>query len=773
MHDTNHRAERLEQLSRMLFAATVALLPLFFIPWGFPLPLAKVVLFGVLSATSLGFYLVAEIQRGEIRLPRGFFFAAATLLPVVYVVSAILSESSVHSWFGSGGTGTVYFMALAYLAFASPLVYVRNVSDARTLLSAVFVGGALVLLFQLLIFVAAFLSVNILSTPSQNLVGRWGDLSMYSAVLLLASCAALQFLRIESFGKGLLVFLAGASALVLFLANLHVAWGVLLAASLVLFAFGFFAQGHGEVTRRVPFIALFLVVFSGSFFLYGENSLSVNRSVAATIGIAEVDARPTLESTIAVIKGTYAEGAVSSFLGGGPGTFDEKWRIYKPQEVNASVFWGIDFEEGFGTVPTALVSTGLLGGLAWLLFIVGLAYTGLRTLVRAREGDEEGDLGLIAFFGALCVFLAALVYPLGGTVLLIGFVLAGIAAPLSREEGEPRASFSLQRESRERTIAGFLIVFISLSAIGLFGKGIHAGALEALYVSSVGALGEADLTRAGKYSDLALSIHRSDRVLRLKTEIGIRQLQMIAESPDTADAKQQFEATLRPTLDYALEAVRYDSLSYLNWLSLARAYDFLSSLGVQGAYDNAKASYAETIRRNPTNPSTLLSLARLEIPRGNYTAARDFIAEALELKGNYTEAVMLTVQLEYARGNLDAAATAARAAVATAPQNPHLWFELGLLLYTKGDSAGAVDAFKQSLTFEPSYANAKYFLGLSLERVGLTSQAVAVFEELRTANPNNTEISLILTNLRLGKPPFSGLGVSSDPAGRTFPPIAD
>jgi tetratricopeptide (TPR) repeat protein len=114
------------------------------------------------------------------------------------------------------------------------------------------------------------------------------------------------------------------------------------------------------------------------------------------------------------------------------------------------------------------------------------------------------------------------------------------------------------------------------------------------------------------------------------------------------------------------------------------------------------------------------------------------------------------VQLDVAKNDIPSAIAAAQSAIETSPSSASLWFELGLLYYSKGDTADAMLVLEQAVKLQSNYANAQYFLGLSYAVQGRLPDAIAQFEDLAKTNPNNAEISLILNNLKAGKPPFTG-----------------
>lgn len=763
--------QRLKRAARILLYAAGGLLPVFIVP----VPvldslLAKVVLFTTLLGGAVLLHIAAETRAGEVRLPRALFLGAAAFLPAVYVAAALFSENPLVSWFGNAGTDTVFFMVLCFATLAAIPLLMTEEKDVRTLLSVFFGTAALVGVFQLFNFLSSALSLDFFA-PTENLIGSWNNLGAYMGIVLIASATALQFGRFRGLEKGILWFLLAISLLTTFLVNLTVLWATLFLSLVGLFIIGCFPRFdlRRGFARHLPLFTAVIAALSGLLLLYGD---AWSSKAASSLGIGAIEARPSLESTFSVAEETYKSRALAPLLGSGPNTFNEQWAMHKPDEVNASVFWGVDFQSGFGTIPTSFVTAGLFGGIAWLILIAGALFTMVRLFLRLREREEDMlALGLAASFGALGTFALAAVFPLNQTVLLTAFMLAGAGLAISRTAGSPALVYSFERGPRDRAIAGSIVAVCALlSLIGIFAIGRHA-ASEAYNGLAVRKAQAGALEEGYERAQTALSIKRSDKNLRLLTDIGLLRLRAIASEPQDEGSPARFEEALRPTLDYALEAVRYDPRAYLNWFSLARVYDFLATLEVQGAYDNAKASYSEAIAKNPKHPGLYVHSARLEASQGNYSAARDLIARALEKKPNFTEAVLLTVQMEYLRGNMQGAITAARAAAATAPQNATLWFELGLLLYTNNATTEAIGAFRNALTAAPTFANAKYFLGLSLDRVGLKADAITLFEGLRREYPDNQELDRILTNLRSGKSALAAAPEAS-PLQRQTAPIA-
>jgi tetratricopeptide (TPR) repeat protein len=114
-------------------------------------------------------------------------------------------------------------------------------------------------------------------------------------------------------------------------------------------------------------------------------------------------------------------------------------------------------------------------------------------------------------------------------------------------------------------------------------------------------------------------------------------------------------------------------------------------------------------------------------------------------------------------------------AISINTQSPLLYFQLGLLQYTDKDYASAAKSLESAVALQPDYANAKYFLGLSYARLGENQKAVEQFKKLAETNPENQEISFILTNLEAGKSPFADAKppVTPNPEKRSSLPVKE
>src|SRR3989338_2696314 len=460
----------------------------------------------------------------------------------------------------------------------------------------------------------------------------------------------------------------------------------------------------------------------------------IGSKLATSFNINQIDVRPSWQSTMNVAKQTLKSDPI---LGSGPNRFASEWLKYKDPSVNSTIFWGTDFNFGIGTLPTFIVTSGLLGTIAWLFFIGCFLYVGFRSMFVPVEDKTDRYLVTMSFLGALFLWIFNLIYAPGNVVSALTFITTGlfvaslVSANLSKMKsgeytGKPKLSF-----------ATVLVLIFTLVV-----------AVTAEYFI---------LQRYIAYVQFQKGVLAANG----------------AEGANEAEAmRTNFQNLLGTTLNHANRAIEIDKTNYANWLVRGRVYELIVPLKIEGAYNFAKTTYEEAIKINPHNPAIYLMLARLESTNGNNEAALSYIDQALKEKANYTDAVFMKAQIEIAEGKIKDAIKSVESAAIIQPNDPTILFQLGFLKFNVKDYTGAIQALEDATRLNPIYANAKYFLGLAYEKMNRDSDAIKQFTELKETNPDNAEIDLILSNLKAGKAPFSD-AADSQPEKRTKPPVEE
>jgi len=771
--------------SRYAYLAGIVLALVLVIPtaW-FPFQLAKVAVFSLLVAVAVVLFVLGGGAREFVRA-HGFYWALLiAALPVSYLFSYLFSTDKSLAFTGTGiETDTILFVTLASIAFLLSFVLFRTLRTARLLMSVVFWALTATVIVQAIVIIFG-LPFDIFADRSVNLIGKWNDLGLAAAllgVLMLVqaelSGASITKKAIWSVGAVLLAILLG-------IINLSLAWAFILAASIALGIIKFLtlrraragtAEEKVAPVHMVPWFATAGIVVSTLFLLFGGG---INTALTTLFPVSSLEVRPSLSSTLDVI-GAARDGSLGrAIIGTGPNTFANSWVTHKPAEVNQSLFWNLDFNVGFSTFMTAFGTVGLIGILAWLvpLFLITLGV--VRVLRLSVLSREEKIASTAIVFGSVFLIASILLYVPSAAMILLAFTLAGATFGFLWRQGQPSVSDEETAPTassfKQMASLGVMVVLVVLAVVVTFISDRRLIA-EAYTQRAQYVLGQGNLDEGSAILTTALAVEKDRNNMRLATDAGNLRLQKIASDTTTPASvlQQQFATALTSTIDAGKAGVALYPTDYQQHLSLARIYDFLNTLKIEGAYDSAKQYYAEAQKLNPNNPQIALSLARLEAAKGNLQLTQEAVTRALTLKPNYTDAILFVVQLNVANNDIPNAIRAATAAAQTAPGVGPIWFELGLLYYAAGDTKSAVPALEQAVTIVPDYANAKYFLGLSYYNEKRSAEAQKQFEDLAKSNPESEEVKLILSNIKANKPPFESAQppVSTNPTKRTTAPL--
>lgn len=775
----------LDNVAYGIIAAVVFLSPFFFLPFlGISAEFAKISLLeiGVLLAFLL--WLVARLRDGVLSFPRSGILAAAVLVPFITLVAGIFSGQARVSLMGIGtGAETITFLGIITFTLLMVLaaLFFGERKRLLTLYAGLFVGAFIIASFQVARFIGGtdFLSFGLFGGPTDNVLGKWNDLGLFFGMIVLLSVLILQFLLIRGAVQWVLRATLVASIVFLAIIDFSPAWILLGIFSLAAFVYGLsFGSGTGVAVaaeparRRLPFTPLIVAIIALVFLLPGD---LLTGAISSKLNIQQIEVRPSWSATYDITKETFKEDSV---FGVGPNRFNSQWLLHKPAGVNETLFWNSDFNFGIGIIPSAGVTMGIAGILAWLSFLGVFVYFGGRAALTART-DALARFGVVSsFFLALYLWVAAIFYVPGVAMFAFAFLFTGIYVALLTKEGTIKtATLSFLGNPRFGFLSVLIIIILVIvSVVGeyILGQRFVAASFFGRGITTANISG--DLARAEAFVGRASQLYKSDVYYRALTEVQVARLGNILSQKDVGQdtLRTQFQEGLGNAISNARAAKEYDPTNYQNWLSLGRVYEAVVPLGIEGAYDNATAAYHEALLRNPHGPAMYVIFARLEVTKGNTAKAKEYLNTALAEKSNYTEAIFLLSQIEAQEGNIREAIAQTERASLIAPNDTGIFFQLGFLRYKGGDYEGAISALERAVILNPVYANAKYFLGLAYDRAGRRDDAILQFNDILILNPGNVEVESILENLRAGTDPFASIVPPEEPPEeRTKPPIEE
>lgn len=770
-----------------LAAAAVAFMPTTVAPF-IPFLYTKVSILAIGGLIALVLFVLARLTRGNIVMPPLTLLGAVWFVPAAYALSTLFSGvSPATAFFGREFEHDTFgfIIILAGLATLTALSF-RRASQYRTFFGVLGVTYALVLAAQLFFIIVGRVAPSV-ATSTTNLIGSFPDLGMFAGLGVLVILLALRLLDMPARLRTILHVLGGVALFVIALVNSPLIWVAIGLVALALFIESIMrhrastsedadldgvalllADSEGETasTQSRSLVAPLVTLVLALFFVIGGNSLG--NSLVAAFGANVIDVRPSWTSTFDVGSHTYAS---SPLFGSGPGTFGEQWLKFRDANINKTVFWNIDFISGIGALPTAFVTTGILGALAWLAFIVLYLFIGLRTLLfRLPKDPLMRFVSVSSFLGGVYVLGLTVFTVPGPVVLATGFLMIGIFISSLRHASRAREwGIVFSRNPR----VGFVIVFgltlLLLASILASYVVIERYLATVSYVDGAQALAAGNLDRADAAITRSITFAPTDRAYQLQAALGVARMNQLAQNTtlSQSEAQQAFQATLLASIQAALRATELGPNNYQNWAMLGNVYQTVVPLRIEGAYDNAKTAYQRAVSLNPTSPVLPFVIAQLEIAQGNAAGAEEALRNAITLKPDYTQAIFLYSQLQVQQGRAREALAAAEAALFLEPNNPVILFQVGILRSALGDTNGAVGALARAVELNESYANARFFLGVMLAIQGKYPEAAAQLEALAALSEENAAaVAADLVKLRAGTNPFpaSRLGALGIPS---------
>lgn len=758
-----------ENLSRVVFLIFIFLLPIWILPTTiFPLEMNKAYLsfFAVAIITVL--WLIGFIQSGELKVPKSAILLFLLAITVVWFLAALFSQNRPLSFVGEG-YNLDSFGIIALFTFLAVLISFLFQEEKWSLqIFYAFFGSAFVLfVFQFFrsLFNLTILPFNVFPVKTSNLLGSWSELGIFFGLVGLESLVFLQFFKKKKAFFGIIL---GLSILVLIGVNFKAAWALLAGFSMLILIYIFSVSKERRIITGLPLIIFIIAVL----FIF-LRPLVGDLLVSADLNYLEV--RPSWSATFEIVKNSLRNNPI---LGTGPGTFVYNWLSFKPRSINLTPFWNARFNYGIGLIPSLAASAGILGILAWLCFFIFFLIQILK-IINIKNGKENNisqSLVLVSFFGAAYLWIFNVIYVSTFALFALAFIFTGLTVAQIARIGKIRVwNVNFMAGPKIRFIASLFILVIIIAAIGtfyVFSKKYAASYYFAKGIAVFNSEGNAEKTE--NYFLKSANLDPQDRYFRVLGELGLLKLNKILNNIELPadELRNQFQNGLSSTIQSGQSAVNINKLDPLNWANLAKIYESVIPLKIEGTSDLALKNYDEALKRDPTNPDYFIAKARILVQTNKLDDAKNFLKEAINLKSDYATPHFILSQIEAAGGNLKEAIARTRDAQFLAQNDIGILFQLGLLYYQNQEYDNAKQVFQKTVFINQNYSNARYFLGLIYDREGDKDKAIAEFEKIETLNPDNQEVKKILANLKAGKPALENIAPPApQPEKRESPPI--
>lgn len=761
------KVEFFNRLSFVTLLFTLFACLFFFIPYSpVTLEASKGFLLSIGTTLSLFFWLISRLGDGKFVVPKDKLVLFALAIPLVFLISSFFSSSFNVSLFGSGfEIGTFGSMLILFIVFFLSSIYFQSEKRLWYFIGALFIGGLILVVFELLSVLIGFDRIFprfLQGISSGNLVGSWNNFALLIGALVLLSVFTIELLKTKTKFRIVQYLLLSLGMLFLIIINVPLVWILIGLFSVIIFVYSVSLQHSGvkviegeENKKRFPFASL-IILFISLLSLIGSNL--IGNLVSNYVSLNNPDVRPSIVTTSQIAWKSIKH---NPLFGTGPNTFVIDWALWQPKEIAQTVFWNVDFTNGYSLLTTFAITTGLLGLVAFLLFLVIYVARSIQSIRIALQNTLSNYFIMTTLMISIYSWITIIFYNPNIIMLMLAFSSSGmLIGILVYKQAIPVRNFSFLSDPRNSFFSILILLVLMVSAASLtyiyiekftsiiyFSKSLNSGnTIESLSKS------EGMLLKA-------ISLNKNDVYYRSLSQVYLNQIGVLVNdktiSPDIL--KSNLQQLVNNAQESAGLAVNQNPKQYLNYMNLGNIYSTLVSFSVTNSYESAVISYDKALLLAPNNPSIPLAKASLEFVNKNNSEARKFIKQALDLKVNYVDAIFLLVQIETDEGNLSEAIKQAEYAGSVAPNDATVFFRLGLLRYNNSDYTGAVSAFEKAVILDNSYLNARYFLGQSYKKIGRGNEALVQFNILAKILPDNQDVKNAITGVNAPAPDTSNM----------------
>lgn len=592
----------------------VFLLPILFLPFA-----SEVREFNKQALLILAVLVMLVVWVIRVLSHRSFSFVKTPLdyiLPVfllVYLVSSLFSVDQVSSFLGYYGRFTASFASVLSLVVLYYLLvnHVSSQAFVGRLTKYLLISAGLVLVYSFLQLLGIFvLPFDFASDRAFNPIGSMVALGIFSAIFLVI--LQWQWLNDQSLTKTKrLVYLTVSvlSLLVIFLINAFIAWLVLGLGLICLLALSMVVGPQHQTTSwfwRPMVLLVIAILFIAFQFL--PASLNPRRLIQVNLPI---EIQLSQATTWNMVKNSVSSSVKQAVIGSGPGTTGLVFGDIKPETLNKTVVWNLNFDRASQETANLVIETGILGLLAFELTALFFLFYALHFLLK-KEVLVSKTYAVTFFLIWVTLYFAHFFYFFNTTFQFLYWFSLSIFMTLSVERSESEAkilSFAASPRSAMSSVFVSLLLLAVLIVGGFFQVAVVMA--ETAYASGIRILNQ-------RQPNFVLVNEAFDRAIRLNPyrdvyylALGQNLIFLASEEAGKQNPNiSNIQNWLAASVNAGLVATRTSPAKAGNWSALAQFYSNIKPLGIVGTDEAIVRNWEEAIRRDPKNPVLLVQLAR-------------------------------------------------------------------------------------------------------------------------------------------------------------------
>lgn len=745
-------------------AALLFLVPLFFLPFTSEVrEFNKQTLIFILVVVMLGVWVIRILTTRSVSWVKTSLDYILMTYVAVYLVSSFMSIDKVSSFLGYYGRFTGSFLSVVSLIVLYYIVVnnVRTQRLTRNLINILMTSGGIVVIYSLFQILGFYiLRFDFAKKTSFNPIGSLVSLGIFAAIILILVQWAWLTQKNSKLKHVFYAVVTIAGLAVLFLVNAFTAWLVLALSMIVFLALAMVLTSNNPASGSWVWKPLLVLVVSILFvgFQFLPQSVNPRNWVGNSVRLP-VEIQLSNSATWEMTKNALM---TKPILGFGPGTTGIAFGQIKPETLNQSIVWSLNFDRASSEIANIAIETGLLGLLAFeATSILFLLYALFFLLKKVDHPGRMQAFGLFAVW--LGLYVAHFFYFYNTTMYFLFWVSLAMFVAITHwkdtEEESKSMSFNDSPRSALSWMFASLLVLALLLVGGFFQIAVYFA--DTAYASGIKELNkqQPDLARASglfasaiqrnQYRDVYYLAYGQNLVFRAAQEAR-------KENPDIA----QFQGWIRDLIAAGNSATSYSPNKASNWAARGQFYSQIRALSVPGTDDVIIASAEEAVKKDDRNPVLQLQLAQA------YANAAETIDPKVVSTGTDTDGDGLSDENERALGSNDKNSDSNSNGVSDGDEvkagfNPGGTGRLNsaqLQKFTKVDQdklRKAEEALKRGIELKTNLPDSYVALGRVYEKWGKQAEARKALEDGAKVLPNNADIKYELGRITFNLKDYS------------------
>lgn len=537
---------------------------------------------------------------------------------LIYLVSSLLSIDKVSSFLGYYGRFTGSFISVLALVILYFLIVnnVRSESLTRKVVNYLTIGGMIVLVYSLL----QFLGIHVIRLPfttdrAFNPIGSMVALSIYTAVIVVLLQWQWLFGKSVTKEKNIMfVIMTVLGLIVMLLVNAFVGWLILGIGMIAFIALGLVSGKDVSSTWFWKPLLVLVVAILFVAFQFLPNIINPRSLININLPIeVQLSNRATYDLVTNSLK-------AKPILGFGPGTTGIAFGDIKPERLNKTVVWNLNFDRASTEFANIAIETGLLGLLAFELTAILFVIYGLYFLL--KKGDQTARSYALGFFTLWLMLYASHFFYFFNTTLYFFYwlFLALFMAVTHWQEGEAERSSSLSLSLSPRSALSWMFASLLILALLLVGAFFQAAvyAAEVEYTQGLRKLNQpspnfrevankfARAVSLNNYRDAYYLVYGQNLIFAASEEAAKPQ-------PDVA----QIQNWISDIVAAGNSAVTLSPKKAANWSARAQFFNAIKPL-VPTVDQAVIDSWNKALENDGKNPALYIQLARAYVNASEY-----------------------------------------------------------------------------------------------------------------------------------------------------------